>query len=161
MLNFLQNIFRGIPIDQNGVYQGTLFTLLNPYGLLGGVLFLLLFLQHGALWLAIKSDGELHERAVSTVSKLWPVVLAVAVIFLIATKSATTLYNNYIANPILFVVILITVAALLGVRIFNSKKSLWRAWFSSALTIIGATFLKGKSRKKILPTRMLIDNLCG
>jgi cytochrome d ubiquinol oxidase subunit II len=71
---------------------------------------------------------------------LWPVVLVVAVIFLIATKFATGLYDNYAANPILFVVILITVAALLGVRIYNSKKRLWRAWFSSALTIIGATF---------------------
>ena len=36
------NIFKGIPIDDQGLYQGNLFTLLNPYGLLGGGLFLLL-----------------------------------------------------------------------------------------------------------------------
>ena len=41
------NIFRGIPIDQNGIFQGNLFTLLNPYGLLGGLLFLAIFLVHG------------------------------------------------------------------------------------------------------------------
>lgn len=29
------NIFKGIPIDGQGIYQGTLLTLLNPYGLLG------------------------------------------------------------------------------------------------------------------------------
>lgn len=117
------NIFRGIPFDQNGVYQGSLFTLLNPYGLLGGILFLFLFLVHGAIWLAIKSEGELHIKAVNTAKKLWPLLLIVAVLFLGATYLYTPLYNNYINNPILFLVILVTVLALLGSRIFLSSKS--------------------------------------
>jgi cytochrome d ubiquinol oxidase subunit II len=134
------NIFRGIPIDQNGIYHGTLFTLLNPYGLLGGVLFLLLFLVHGSLWLSIKADGDLHERALNMAHKLWYGLLIAAVVFLIATKFATPLYDNYAAHPVLFVVVLITVAALLGIKVFLKKRALWKAWFSSALTIIGATF---------------------
>lgn len=134
------NIFRGIPFDQDGIYQGTLFTLLNPYGLLGGILFLLLFLVHGALWLSIKSQGELHERAASTAGKLWPVLLGVAVIFLIASFFATRLYDNYLAHPVLFVVILATVFGLLGIKVFLARKAFFKAWFSSALTIVGATF---------------------
>ena len=134
------NIFQGIPFDQTGTYQGSLFTLLNPYGLLGGILFLLLFLLHGSVWLAIKSEGELYEKALRTGKRVWPVLLIVAVIFLGASKWATRLYDNYLAYPPLFVLILITVAALLGVRIFLGKRSLWTTWVSSALTIIGATF---------------------
>ena len=134
------NIFRGIPFDQNGVYQGTLFTLLNPYGLLGGILFLLLFLVHGAAWLAIKSDGELREKSVTAGKKLWPLLLIAAVLFLGSTYVSTDLYNNYFNHPGLFLVILITVLALLGTRVFLGSRSLWKAWFSSALTIIGATF---------------------
>ncbi len=134
------NIFRGIPIDGQGIYKGTFFTLLNPYGLLGGILFLMLFLVHGSLWLAIKSNGALHQRAVALAKKLWVVLLVVAVIFLVASKFATTLYDNYFKNPALFLVILITVAGLFGVRIFLAKESCWKAWFSSALTIVGATF---------------------
>lgn len=134
------NIFRGIPIDGAGIYHGTLFTLLNPYGLLGGVLFLFFFLVHGAIWLAIKSDDDLHERAKAAASKLWIVLLAAAVVFLIASYFATDLYDNYLANPALFIVILITVAALLGIRYFLAKGALWKAWFSSAVTITGATF---------------------
>ena len=134
------NIFRGIPIDADGIYHGTLFTLLNPYGLLGGVLFLLLFMQHGALWLAIKSTGELHDRAVQTSKSLWPVQLVVAVLFLAASIFYTNLYNNYIANPVLFLVILITVAGLLGIRVFQVREAYFKAWFASALTIAGATF---------------------
>lgn len=134
------NIFRGLPIDQNGVFHGTLLTLLNPYGLLGGVLFLLFFLVHGSIWLAVKSDGELHERAAKTTRMLWPVLLVVAVAFLVASKFATNLYSNYLANPILFVVIAAAVLGLLGIRVFLAQGSYWKAWFSSSLAIVGATF---------------------
>lgn len=123
------NIFRGLPIDQQGVYHGTLFTLLNPYGLLGGMLFLLFFLVHGALWLATKSEGDLHDRAVATANKLWFVLLAVAVIFLIASAFATNLYANYLAYPVLFLLILATVAGLLGVKYFTMRQHYSRPGF--------------------------------
>ena len=134
------NIFQGIPIDHNGIYHGTLFTLLNPYGLLGGILFVLLFMIHGALWISIKSEGDLQERAVSTAKKLWPVLLGVAVVFLIASKFSTRLYDNYIKHPAFFIVLLMMVLALLSVRFFLVRKTFFKAWFASALTIVGATF---------------------
>jgi len=134
------NIFRGIPIDQNGIYQGSLFTLLNPYGLLGGVLFLIVFLLHGSLWLTTKAQGELQQRAVFTANRLWPVLLAVAVIFLAASLFATSLYANYLNHPILFAVILLTVCALLGIKVFLAKQAYFKAWCASALTIVGTTF---------------------
>jgi cytochrome d ubiquinol oxidase subunit II len=134
------NIFQGIPIDQKGVYQGTLFTLLNPCGLIGGVLFVLLFLVHGALWLAAKTQGALQARAVSAAAKIWPAEVVVAVVFLAASYFTTNLYSNYMANPLLFAVILLTVAALFGIRVFLAQKAFFKAWFASALTIVGATF---------------------
>jgi cytochrome d ubiquinol oxidase subunit II len=134
------NIFQGIPIDHNGIYHGTLFTLLNPYGLLGGILFVLLFMIHGALWISIKSEGDLQERAVSTAKKLWPVLLGVMVVFLIASKFSTRLFDNYVKHPAFFIVILITVLALLSVRFFLVRKTFFKAWFASALTIVGTTF---------------------
>lgn len=134
------NIFQGIPIDGDGIYHGTLFTLLNPYGLLGGVLFVLLFVVHGALWIAIRSEGDLHDRAVSMVGKLWIALLAVAVIFLGASAYYTKLYDNYLEHPALFIVVLIAVAALLGTRLFIAQKAYFKAWFSSSATIVSCTF---------------------
>jgi cytochrome bd ubiquinol oxidase subunit II len=134
------NIFKGIPIDGDGIFQGNVLALFNPYGLLGGILFVLLFIQHGAIWLTIKSDGELHENAMRMSGKIWPVLLAVAVIFLVYTKIATDLYDNYLAHPVLFLVVLLTVAGLLGSRFFMVKQEFFKAWFSSALTIVGTTF---------------------
>jgi cytochrome d ubiquinol oxidase subunit II len=134
------NIFKGLPIDQEGIFHGSLFTLLNPYGLMGGLLFLLFFLQHGAIWLSIKSEGDLHERSVRAANRIWPVLLVAAVVFLVATFFATSLYDNYLAYPLLFIVCIITVAALLGIKLFLTKGTYFKAWFSSALTIAGATF---------------------
>jgi cytochrome d ubiquinol oxidase subunit II len=134
------NIFQGIPIDQKGVYQGTLFTLLNPYGLIGGVLFVLLFVVHGALWLAARTQGELQARAAATAAAIWVAEVLVAVVFLAASVFTTRLYANYLANPLLFAVILITVAALFGIRVFLARNAFFKAWFASALTIVGATF---------------------
>jgi len=134
------NIFQGIPFDGDGVYHGSLLTLLNPYGLLGGVLFVLLFLQHGALWLGIKTDDALQGRAARVAALVWPLVVVVAVLFLVASWFQTNLYANYLAHPALFAVIAITVLALLTVRVFIARQAWFKAWFASALTIVGATF---------------------
>jgi cytochrome d ubiquinol oxidase subunit II len=134
------NIFQGIPFDGDGIYHGTLLTLLNPYGLLGGVLFVLLFLEHGALWLGIKTDGALQARATRLAALVWPILVVAAVTFLVASWFQTTLYANYLAHPALFAVIAVTVLALLTVRVFIARQAWFKAWFASSLTIVGAIF---------------------
>ena len=100
----------------------------------------MLFLVHGALWLAVKSEDSLHEKAMALANTLWVVELLVAVVFLGASLFATPLYDNYLAHPVLFLVILVTVLALLGIKLFLIKNAPFKAWFASALTIVGATF---------------------
>jgi cytochrome d ubiquinol oxidase subunit II len=133
------NIFQGIPFDNKGVFHGTLFTLLNPYGILGGVLFVLLFLEHGALWLAVKTEGTLCRKASDLSSKLWAVLVVVAVLFLVYSWFATTLYNNYLLQPVLLLIPAASVGALLVMRRFIARRAWWNAWFASCLTIAGAT----------------------
>jgi cytochrome d ubiquinol oxidase subunit II len=134
------NIFAGVPIDKEGVFHGNLLTYLNPYGLLGGALFVMLFLVHGAIWGAWRTDGELGARAGRTAAKLWPVLLAVAVVFLGASWFATPLYKNYFAMPLLWVFPLLAVAGLVLTRVFIAQAAWGKAWAFSALTIVGATF---------------------
>lgn len=134
------NIFKGLPLNQEHLFQGNLFTLLNPYGLLGGILFVLFFLVHGALWLAIRAQGDLHDRAVRVANNAWLFLLIAAVVFLVYSAVVTPLYANYLARPYLFVVILLAVAGLLGIKFFLGKQKYFSAWFSSALAIMGATF---------------------
>jgi cytochrome bd ubiquinol oxidase subunit II len=133
------NLFKGIPIDAEGIFQGTLFTLLNPYGLAGGLLFVLLFIVHGSLWLAIKSHGDLQRRAAHLAAKALVVLLIMAVLFLLATMHWTTLFDNYAARPVLLLIPVVAVAALIACRAFIKREQWWKAWFASALTIVGIT----------------------
>jgi cytochrome d ubiquinol oxidase subunit II len=133
------NLFKGIPIDGEGIFQGNLFTLLNPYGLAGGLLFVAIFAMHGSLWLATKAEGELLGQAEALAKRIWPLVLLLAVIFLLATLRMTNLYDNYLANPVLFLIPTAAVFALLATRVLMAMSSWWKAWMASALTIVSTT----------------------
>ena len=67
------NILRGVPLDARGEYAGSFFTLLNPYALLIGILSLTLFVMHGAVYLTLKTDGELRARMARTAARSWRV----------------------------------------------------------------------------------------
>ncbi|PKN42339.1 MAG: cytochrome d ubiquinol oxidase subunit II [Deltaproteobacteria bacterium HGW-Deltaproteobacteria-18] len=133
------NIFMGLPLDENGVFQGNLLTLLNPYGLAGGVLFVLLFVMHGALWLTVKSDGDLQQRAANLTRKLWPVLVALIGAFVVLTAIYTNLLANYLTNPLMLVLLVIPVLALVLLRQQIGKEQWWFAWGLSAAIIAGLT----------------------
>ncbi len=134
------NIFAGIPFDSRGVLHGNILTLLTPYGIAGGVLFVLLFTMHGALWISVKAKGELHNRGAALARGLWVALLLVAAGFLVYSYFATPLYDNYFKMPILWLIPVITVCSLLATRFFMWKQGWWKAWFASCLTIVGTTF---------------------
>ncbi len=133
------NLFKGLPIDGEGIFQGNLFTLLNPYGLVGGLLFVAIFAMHGSLWLTTKAEGELQAQGGSVAKKIWPLVLLLAVIFLLASLRVTNLYDNYVANPVLFLIPALAVLALLATRVFMAMSSWWKAFMASAVTIVSTT----------------------
>ncbi|MFC7494506.1 MULTISPECIES: cytochrome d ubiquinol oxidase subunit II [unclassified Nocardioides] len=83
------NIVRGVPIDENKEFTGTIFTLLNPFGLLGGVVTLLLFLTHGAMFLALKTDGDIRHRARRVAVRSGLATAVVAVVFLAWAQALT------------------------------------------------------------------------
>jgi cytochrome d ubiquinol oxidase subunit II len=129
------NIFQGLPMDEAG-YHGSLLGLLNPYGLLTGVLFIMLFLQHGALYLAVKTTGELQERAERTAKWLWPFLLIVAVAFLAYTAPATKLYDNFRSQPSLWAVPLLAALELVAVRLLLGRGKLLQSFAASCATIV-------------------------
>ena len=79
------NIVRGVPIDAAHNYTGSFFTLLNPYALLGGLTTLTVFTVHGAVFLALKTDGELRARARRAALSVGVAAVACAAAFLIWT----------------------------------------------------------------------------
>ncbi|WP_326558354.1 cytochrome d ubiquinol oxidase subunit II [Micromonospora sp. NBC_01796] len=76
------NIVRGVPLDANHDYTGGLTDLLNPYALLGGATTAALFLTHGAVFLALKTNGDIRTRAGDLAARMTPAALALTAAFL-------------------------------------------------------------------------------
>ncbi len=93
------NIVRGVPIDSKKEYVGGFFNLLGPYALLGGVMTLLLFLTHGAMFISLKTDGPLRARARALAVRLGLAAAVVAVAFLGWTQGMT----GNVGSALLFV----------------------------------------------------------
>ncbi len=121
------NIFRGLKLGQGHEYVGGFFDLLNPYALLGGLTTLTLFVVHGAIFLTLKTTGELRERARGLASKLGLYTAAIAVAFLVWTF---TIRANGFSIGLGVVAALAFVAALVLVR----QREGW-AFAATAITI--------------------------
>ncbi len=77
------NIVAGVPIDADMEFTGSLLTLLNPIGLLGGLVTLSLFVTHGATFIALKTVGDIRVRARALAWRSGLVAAVLAVIFLV------------------------------------------------------------------------------
>jgi cytochrome d ubiquinol oxidase subunit II len=82
------NIVRGVKLDADHEYVGSFFDLLNPYALLGGLTTLTLFTLHGAVFLALKTDGRVRQHAGDLALRLGIAAVVVAGGFLLWTQLA-------------------------------------------------------------------------
>jgi len=88
------NLVQGVPINADMTYTGTFWTLLNPFGLLGGLLTIAAFILHGAVFLSLKTSGELTERARTTARKVWFDVVVLAFLVLISSNFTTNIQTR-------------------------------------------------------------------
>lgn len=130
------NIIRGVPIDAKMTYVGGFFNLLNPFSLLVGITFLLLFSLHGALYLRLRTTGEVLDRANSVVRNLLIPTIVVAVAFLIYSYFETDLFTG---GAISWIVSLLPAVFLLLSAFFIIRKCDIKAFIMTSLTIVLTT----------------------
>lgn len=128
------NLVRGVPIDAEMNYVGGFWNLLNPYALLIGLLAVFGFALHGAIFLSLKTEGELKERSQLAARRLWPVALALLLLSFVGTYMATDARTQLGVNPGL--VPLGAGLALLATGYFIRRKQEGLAFASSVLSIV-------------------------
>ena len=140
------NILRGIPIDSNGMFTGTFFTLLNPYAILVGVLSLVLFLMHGAIYLSMKTENDQKERMKNLASRTWiAFVILYFVVTIYSIFEASFLFEGVLGNPIFWIVFLLLLGSILYIPVAVKTEKFGRAFLSSAVTITSMIGLMGVS----------------
>jgi len=140
------NIVRGVPLDAQHVYTGNLLTLLNWYGLLGGLVTLALFTLHGAIFLGLRTTGELRQRAKRAATGVALAAIPLAAVFL-----AVTQYSH--GKPATDVTAAVAAVALIGgaAAAFRGREG-W-AFIGTALTLVLAVAtLFGDLWPNVLPS---------
>jgi len=160
----LANVIRGVPLRADGYFFLPLWTnwrvgpepgILDWYTVIGGVVALVALAIHGALYLAVKTEGELQKRARAFVRRFWVVLFAVTVISLPATITvvrADTL-ANYRTYPVMFVIPLVVLLSLAGMIQFCRTQADRKAFASSCIylsaMLVGAA---GALYPRLLPS---------
>jgi cytochrome d ubiquinol oxidase subunit II len=93
------NLIRGVPIDADMQYVGSFWDLLNPYTLSGGLATLSAFSLHGAVFLSLKTKGEIRERAHTAAIRLWLPAVVLVLAYGIAGYFATDMFARLGVNP--------------------------------------------------------------
>ena len=128
----MTNIVKGVPIDAKMQYVGTFFTLLNPYTIVGGLTTLFVFMFHGALFLSLKTTGEMAKRASKAAQTIGLVAIPVVLLMAGLTYLQTDLFNNLGAGITL---LLSGVTLVVACALIRSNKPGW-AFIVNGVTIL-------------------------
>ena len=110
----LTNVVRGLPIDAHKEFTGTLFTLLNPVSMLGGLVTVGLFLTHGALFTSLKTTGRIRQDARAVAGGTGTVTAVLALLLL-------TILGSHRGSAGSWATSLVAAGALVGALLANHR----------------------------------------
>ncbi|KAF2778992.1 cytochrome d ubiquinol oxidase subunit II [Streptomyces sp. OM5714] len=125
------NIVHGVEIDRNLEYVGSVWDLLNPYALLGGLVTLTLFTFHGTVFAALKTVGEIRLRARTLALRVGLVTAVLALAFLLWTQADSGDAKSLVA-------LVVAVAALVAALVANQAGREGWSFALSGVTIVAA-----------------------
>jgi cytochrome bd ubiquinol oxidase subunit II len=142
----LGNLVRGLPLDQKGEFFEPLWTdfrvgdvtgILDWYTLLVGTTAVVALTLHGALWLALKTDGELGARAALVARRSWLALAALVVATTVASSVVQPqLMGNLARYPLGAVLPALALSGLAGARGFSPRSPRY-AFLSSSAFVLG------------------------
>ncbi len=143
----LGNVIRGVPLGPDGYFFEALWTnfrlgphpgILDWYTVMAGVVALVTLTAHGALYVTLKTDGELGQRARRATIVVWPLQLVLTLISLVATWFVRpSIKENYLAYPIGFLIPIIVFGSLVLMLVWTRKGKELAAFLASCGYITG------------------------
>lgn len=132
----LGNFVQGIPINEQGIFTGSIITFFTPYPVLVGITSLALLVMHGSIYLLMKTEGEIHEKLRAWVK---PSIIFFIVSFIVMSV-ATLYYRPFMADrmrhyPALYLIPVFTILAIINIPYqINHNRDGW-AFISSCFSI--------------------------
>jgi cytochrome d ubiquinol oxidase subunit II len=143
----LGNLLRGLPLDQSGWFSLALFTdfsardpvgILDWYTISVGVFALVALAAHGALFLAWKTDGPVHERTHAAGVRLYVAVAVLLPLISLATNIVRPgFFGAVLGRPLALVAALAAAGGLVAVALGLRRRAHVRAFLGSCLFLAG------------------------
>ena len=136
------NLMLGVPLGEDLVVEQTLLDQLSPYALLVGLLTTLLFTMHGAIFVYLKTEGELQDQAERWIWRAFGFFLVVYLLTTMYTLvKVPRAVHNFEEHPWLWVVPVLNVLAIANIPRAMFRKQPVYAFVSSCATIAALAFL--------------------
>ncbi|HLJ26671.1 MAG TPA: cytochrome d ubiquinol oxidase subunit II [Candidatus Angelobacter sp.] len=142
----LGNVIRGVPLQKDHYFFLSLWTdwqpgaqpgVLDWYTVIAALVATVALTIHGAHYVAVKTEGELSQRAHRLASALWPALVVITLLSLWATLAIRPeLLHNYKLFPVLFVVPVAVAASLACMFLFQRRRLEKAAFLSSSAYLI-------------------------
>jgi cytochrome d ubiquinol oxidase subunit II len=115
------NIVKGVPIDATMTYTGGFWNLLNPFALVAGLVSLIGFTLHGALFLSLKTTGDVEKNAKAWIKGLWVAALVVFAGLIAGGFTFAHLFSSITAPAVLVLLLAFVVLFVLGILALRGK----------------------------------------
>jgi len=138
------NMILGIPVGPDFEFQGSFLGLLQPYPIMVGLFNLCMFVMHGAVYLYLKTEGEIHEKAHRWAWRSWGVFLAFYMVMTVWTLvDVPSMLSNFRDFWWVWIIVALNVLAIANIPRCLHHRRPFRAFVSSACTIAAMVFLFG------------------
>ncbi len=132
----LGNIVTGVPVGADKEFAGSFFGLITPYTVLVGLTTVALFMMHGAIYLVMKTEGEIEKKIRGWVNN----TIIFFVICYVSTTMATLVYYPHMTQhfkeaPFLFILALLNMLAIANIPREIHHKREFKAFLSSCASI--------------------------
>ncbi|MEC5269981.1 cytochrome d ubiquinol oxidase subunit II [Heyndrickxia coagulans] len=133
-------MIKGLPIDRSMTMHAGFFDIVNLYTIVGGLAFVALVYLHGLMFIRLKTDGEIRERAGKAAMKMYMAAGAVVVLFAILTAVFTDAFVK--RGAILIPVYAVAIVLYLGLYplLRNKKEGLSFAVTGLILILVTVSF---------------------
>lgn len=136
----VSNLMTGVPIDADMQFAGNFFTLLTPFTIFGGVVFVLLFAFHGALFLKLKAGSDaVLNRVKALADKLGLVLVVAVVIWVVLAYLLTDIYSGVLALALVALAAVALVASVV-LQLKDKKGFSFIAMFLAILCVTASVF---------------------
>jgi len=143
----LGNVVRGVPLGSDRYFFAPLWTsfsvqsdagILDWFTVTMGLVSLCTLTMHGSTFIAAKTDGPVHDRALRITTWSWWGTVAISLVALAASGTVRTgLWDNFSHHPWGYVFPLLGAFGLVGVRSFSRRRNDRGAFACSAMFIAG------------------------